>query len=119
MRICAGRSRALDRHGLVSLKADNLLAPPGDKIRLNGLGILQVQKRAVRMGRDPARRNKIKASKKIAFRPAKELKEAGVGRRSTTIYQPTAALFANDGSRRFDEGDRTVRRYDPPTNDGS
>jgi DNA-binding protein HU-beta len=49
-----------------------------DKIRLNGLGILQVRKRAARMGRNPATGEaiKIKASKKIAFRPAKELKEA-------------------------------------------
>ena len=50
----------------------------GDKIRLTGLGILQVRKRGARMGRNPATGEaiKIKASKKIAFRPAKELKEA-------------------------------------------
>jgi DNA-binding protein HU-beta len=50
----------------------------GDKIRLTGLGILQVRSRAARMGRNPATGEaiKIKASKKIAFRPAKELKEA-------------------------------------------
>ena len=50
----------------------------GDKIRLTGLGILQVRKRAARMGRNPATGEaiKIKASKKIAFRPARELKEA-------------------------------------------
>jgi DNA-binding protein HU-beta len=50
----------------------------GDKIRLTGLGILQVRKRAARMGRNPATGEaiKIKASKKIPFRPAKELKEA-------------------------------------------
>ena len=50
----------------------------GGKIRLTGLGILQVRKRAARMGRNPATGEaiKIKASKKIAFRPAKELKEA-------------------------------------------
>jgi DNA-binding protein HU-beta len=50
----------------------------GDKIRLTGLGILQVQQRAARMGRNPATGEAIpiKASKKIAFRPAKELKEA-------------------------------------------
>jgi DNA-binding protein HU-beta len=50
----------------------------GAKIRLTGLGILQVRKRAARMGRNPATGEtiKIKASKKIAFRPAKELKEA-------------------------------------------
>ena len=50
----------------------------GDKIRLSGLGILQVRKRAARTGRNPQTGEpiKIKASKKIAVRPAKELKEA-------------------------------------------
>jgi DNA-binding protein HU-beta len=50
----------------------------GDKIRLTGLGMLQVRKRAARMGRNPATGEaiKIKASKKVAFRVAKELKEA-------------------------------------------
>jgi DNA-binding protein HU-beta len=50
----------------------------GDKIRLNGIGILQVRKRPARMGRNPATGEaiKIKASKKVAFRVAKELKEA-------------------------------------------
>jgi DNA-binding protein HU-beta len=50
----------------------------GERIRLTGLGILQVRKRAARMGRNPATGEaiKIKASKKIAFRAAKELKEA-------------------------------------------
>jgi DNA-binding protein HU-beta len=49
----------------------------GDKIRINGLGVLQVRKRAARMGRNPATGEaiKIKASKKVAFRVAKELKE--------------------------------------------
>jgi DNA-binding protein HU-beta len=43
----------------------------GAKIRLTGLGILQVRKRAARMGRNPATGEtiKIKASKKVAFRP--------------------------------------------------
>src|ERR1700734_3448092 len=50
----------------------------GDRIRIAGLGILQVRKRAARMGRNPATGEpiKIKASKKVAFRVAKELKEA-------------------------------------------
>ena len=48
----------------------------GVRIRLNGLGILQVRKRAARMGRNPATGAAIKitASKKVAFRVAKELK---------------------------------------------
>ena len=50
----------------------------GDRIRLVGLGILLVRKRAARMGRNPATGEpiQIKASKKVAFRAAKELKEA-------------------------------------------
>jgi DNA-binding protein HU-beta len=50
----------------------------GSRIRISGLGILQVRKRAARMGRNPATGEaiKIKASKKIAFRASKDLKEA-------------------------------------------
>jgi DNA-binding protein HU-beta len=50
----------------------------GDRIRLNGLGVLVVRKRAARMGRNPATGEpvQIKASKKVAFRAAKELKES-------------------------------------------
>jgi DNA-binding protein HU-beta len=61
---------------LVALTTKHL--KKGDKIRISGLGILQVRKRAARMGRNPATGAaiKIKASKKIAFRASKELKEA-------------------------------------------
>jgi DNA-binding protein HU-beta len=50
----------------------------GDRVRIAGLGILVVRKRSARMGRNPATGEaiKIKASKKVAFRAAKELKEA-------------------------------------------
>ncbi|MBY0422787.1 MAG: HU family DNA-binding protein [Parvularculaceae bacterium] len=50
----------------------------GVKIRIAGLGIMQVRHRPARMGRNPATGEaiKIKASKKIAFRPSKELKES-------------------------------------------
>lgn len=50
----------------------------GEKIRIAGLGILQVRKRAARMGRNPATGEaiQIKASKKVAFRASKELKLA-------------------------------------------
>ena len=50
----------------------------GDRIRLVGLGVLQVRKRAARMGRNPATGEpiQIKASKKVAFRASKDLKEA-------------------------------------------
>ena len=50
----------------------------GNRLRLVGFGILQVRHRAARMGRNPATGEpiKIKASKKVAFRAAKELKES-------------------------------------------
>ena len=50
----------------------------GERIRIGGLGILQVRKRAARMGRNPATGETISipAKKKIAFRASKELKEA-------------------------------------------
>ena len=50
----------------------------GERVRIAGLGILQVRSRAARMGRNPAtgEQIQIKASKKIAFRPTKELKMA-------------------------------------------
>ena len=50
----------------------------GRRVRFSGLGILQVRKRAARMGRNPATGEaiKIKASKKVAFRASKELKMA-------------------------------------------
>src|SRR4029453_3109584 len=49
----------------------------GARIRIGGLGVLQVRKRPARMGRNPATGEaiKIKASKKIAFRASKDLKE--------------------------------------------
>jgi DNA-binding protein HU-beta len=50
----------------------------GNRIRIVGLGILQVRKRAARMGRNPGTGEPIhiKASRKVAFRPTKELSEA-------------------------------------------
>src|SRR5262249_53395729 len=50
----------------------------GARIRIGGLGVLQVRKRPARMGRNPqtGEQIKIKASKKVAFRAAKELKES-------------------------------------------
>jgi DNA-binding protein HU-beta len=50
----------------------------GAKVRVTGLGIFQVRKRPARMGRNPATGEaiKIKASKKLAFRAAKEVKDA-------------------------------------------
>ena len=50
----------------------------GEKVRFTGLGTMEVRKRPARMGRNPATGEaiKIKASKKVAFRVAKELKES-------------------------------------------
>ena len=62
--------------GMIELIAKHL--KKGKRVRLNGLGIIQVRKRPARMGRNPATGEaiKIKASKKIAFRAAKDLKQA-------------------------------------------
>ena len=62
--------------GLVGLITKHL--KKGERIRISGLGIWQVRKRAARMGRNPATGEaiQIKASKKVAFRAAKDLKMA-------------------------------------------
>jgi DNA-binding protein HU-beta len=77
-----------EAHGLPKKQAHGLLADfvaamtthlkQGDRIRMSGLGILEVKTRAARMGRNPATGEtiQIKASKTVGFRPAKELKEA-------------------------------------------
>jgi DNA-binding protein HU-beta len=77
-----------ESHGIKKTQANAMLVDmveviakhlkKGKRIRLNGLGILQVRKRPARMGRNPATGEaiKIKASKKVAFRAAKELKAA-------------------------------------------
>jgi len=50
----------------------------GERVKIAGLGVLQVRNRAARMGRNPATGEpiKIKASRKVAFRAAKDLKLA-------------------------------------------
>jgi DNA-binding protein HU-beta len=50
----------------------------GDKVRISGFGILEVKNRPARKGRNPGTGEPIEiaASKTIAFRPAKELKQA-------------------------------------------
>ena len=50
----------------------------GERVKIAGLGILQVRNRAARIGRNPATSEQIqiKASKKVAFRATKELKMA-------------------------------------------
>jgi DNA-binding protein HU-beta len=77
-----------EKHGLTNKAANAMMEDlvglitkqlkKGARIRLTGLGILQVRKRAARMGRNPATGEaiKIKASKKVAFRAAKDLKQA-------------------------------------------
>jgi DNA-binding protein HU-beta len=50
----------------------------GDRVRMSGLGIIEVKDRPARMGRNPATGAavQIAASRKVAFRVAKELKQA-------------------------------------------
>jgi DNA-binding protein HU-beta len=77
-----------EAHGLTKKQSEEIFSDLADRItkrlkkgerfRLNGLGTLEVRKRPARMGRNPATGEsiKIKASKKVAFRVAKELKES-------------------------------------------
>ena len=77
-----------DAHGLSQKQANEVLAgtvaligehlKKGARIRIAGLGTLEVRKRSARMGRNPATGEamEIKASKKVAFRAAKDLSEA-------------------------------------------
>tara|TARA_B100001540_G_C15603731_1_gene549772 strand:+ start:269 stop:703 length:435 start_codon:yes stop_codon:yes gene_type:complete len=77
-----------EAHGLTKKQSEEIFSDlaervtkrlkKGERIRLNGLGTLEVRKRPARMGRNPATGEsiKIKASKKVAFRVAKELKES-------------------------------------------
>jgi DNA-binding protein HU-beta len=62
--------------GMIDLVTAHL--KKGDRVRMSGLGILHVKDRPARLGRNPATGESIQiaASKKVAFRPAKELKEA-------------------------------------------
>ena len=48
----------------------------GNKVRIAGLGVFQVKKRAARKGRNPANGEpiKIKATKRVAFAVARDLK---------------------------------------------
>ena len=77
-----------EAHGLSQKQANEVLAgtvaligehlKKGARIRMAGLGTLEVRKRSARMGRNPATGEaiEIKASKKVAFRAAKDLSEA-------------------------------------------
>jgi DNA-binding protein HU-beta len=77
-----------EAHGLSHKQANELLSgaiasirahlKKGARIRIAGLGTFEVRKRAARNGRNPATGAaiKIKASKKVAFRAAKDLSES-------------------------------------------
>src|SRR6195952_5367214 len=77
-----------ERHDMPKKQADTILADvfsrmvdhlkAGERVRIGGLGIIEVKDRPARMGRNPATGAaiEIKASKKISFRAVKELKAA-------------------------------------------
>ena len=77
-----------ERHNMQKREADGVLTDvfstvvdhlkAGDRVRIGGLGIIEVKNRPARMGRNPATGEaiQIKASRKIAFRAAKELKDS-------------------------------------------
>jgi DNA-binding protein HU-beta len=77
-----------ERNGLGKRQAEQLMADvvavlvehltTGSRIRLAGLGVLEIRNRPARMGRNPATGESIQiaASRKVVFRPAKEVKAA-------------------------------------------
>ena len=78
-----GNAHALPKRQAVAMLTDfvgdiTAALKKGSKIRIPDFGIMQVRNRPARMGRNPATGEpiKIKASKKVAFRVAKTLKEA-------------------------------------------
>ena len=78
-----------EQHGLPRAQAEAVLAgvfeavaarlKAGERVRIGGFGVIEVKDRPARMGRNPATGEAIQiaASRKLAFRAAKELK-AGV-----------------------------------------
>ena len=74
------------RHGMEKKHADAVVADvfasvvghlrTGERVRIGGFGILEVKDRPARMGRNPATGEavQIAASRKVAFRVAKDLK---------------------------------------------
>jgi DNA-binding protein HU-beta len=78
-----GEAHALPKKQAHALLADFVVAvrthlKAGARLRMSGLGILEVKSREARMGRNPATGAviQIKASRKVGFRPSKELKDA-------------------------------------------
>jgi DNA-binding protein HU-beta len=77
-----------DKHELTKKQAEQILddligsfrknLKKGNRIRIPGLGILQVKQTKARQGRNPATGETIQipAKKKVAFRVAKDLKDA-------------------------------------------
>ena len=75
-------AHALPKKQAHALLADFVVAvrthlKAGARLRMSGLGILEVKSREARMGRNPATGAviQIKASRKVGFRPSKELKD--------------------------------------------
>jgi DNA-binding protein HU-beta len=76
-----------EQHDIPKKQADTILADvfgrvvdhlkAGNRVRIGGLGIIEVKNRLARMGRNPSTGEaiQIKASKKVAFRASKELKD--------------------------------------------
>ena len=77
-----------ERHAMQKREAEAVVADvfgwvvdhlkAGERVRIGGLGIIEVKNRPARMGRNPATGEAvpIKASRKVAFRAAKDLKDA-------------------------------------------
>ena len=75
-------------NSVADLVAENL--KKGNRVRISGLGILQVRERAARVGRNPATGETIQiaAGRKIAFRAGKDLLLALHGDPVTPVPDP-------------------------------
>jgi DNA-binding protein HU-beta len=70
----------------------------GNKVRITGLGVLEMHKRPARMVRNPAtgKAVKIKASKKVAFRVAKNLEQAAADSGRLIVERAQQLVGAHD-----------------------
>ena len=107
-----GVARAAEEAGHVHARRDGATVTKhlkrGARIRIGGLGILQVRKRPARMGRNPATGEaiKIKASKKVAFRAATGPEGSGLVR----FQRVPRLIFATRGALRLSQATGFVRR---------
>ena len=81
--------------GLVDLVAKHL--KKGDRIRIGGLGILQVRKRAARMGRNPASRSRSRPAKRWPSAPPRSSRNPSDRKSSGAPARPDVNVARQTG----------------------